>query len=95
MKDNFRNRINTQREVLGLINKHGWEEELFGLSEKAINRWKDKNNIQDNIIEIIIEISNRLFFLGVRSQEQITCEYLKVSEEIAENIDKLRNILEL
>ena len=34
--DNFRNRIDTQREVLTLINKYSWKEELFGLSEQTL-----------------------------------------------------------
>ena len=30
--DNFRNRLDTQRDVLELINKYSWKEEIFGLS---------------------------------------------------------------
>ena len=91
--DNFRNRIDTQREVLTLINKYSWKEELFGLSEQAINRWKNSNNISSEIITIVLEISNSLFFLGVRSQEQITDAYFELSLDITQNIDKLNKLL--
>ncbi|TPH26341.1 hypothetical protein [Haemophilus haemolyticus] len=91
--DNFRNRIDTQRDVLEIINKYSWKEELFGLSEQAINRWKNSNNISSEIITIVIEISKNLFFLGVRSQEQITDEYSKLSSNITQNIDRLNKLL--
>ena len=91
--DNFRNRIDTQRDVLEIINKYSWKEELFGLSEQAINRWKNSNNISNEIITIVIEISKNLFFLGVRSQEQITDEYSKLSSNITQNIDRLNKLL--
>lgn len=95
MKDNFRNRIDTQREVLEIINFYQWKEELFGLSEKAINRWGAINNIQDDLMEVIKNISGKLFFLGVRSQEQITHEYLDLSYNITIDIKKLMNILKM
>ena len=91
--DNFRNRIDTQRDILEIINKYSWKEELFGLSEQAINRWKNSNNISSEIITIVIEISKNLFFLGVRSQEQITDEYSKLSSNITQNIDRLNKLL--
>lgn len=91
--DNFRNRIDTQREVLELINKYSWKEELFGLTEQAINRWKNSNNISSEIIIIVLDISKSLFFLGVRSQEQITDEYFKISSDITRNIDRLNKLL--
>ena len=93
INDNFRNRIDTQRDVLEIINKYSWKEELFGLSEQAINRWKNSNNISSEIITIVIEISKNLFFLGVRSQEQITDEYSKLSSNITQNIDRLNKLL--
>ena len=91
--DNFRNRRDTQRDVLELINKYSWKEEIFGLSEQAINRWKNSNNISSEIITIVLEISKSLFFLGVRSQEQITDEYFKLSSDITQNINRLNKLL--
>lgn len=91
--DNFRNRLDTQRDVLELINKYSWKEEIFGLSEQAINRWKNSNNISSEIITIVLEISKSLFFLGVRSQEQITDEYFKLSSDITQNINRLNKLL--
>lgn len=91
--DNFRNRLDTQRDVLELINKYSWKEEIFGLSEQAINRWKNSNNISIEIITIVLEISKSLFFLGVKSQEQITDEYFKLSSDITQNINRLKKLL--
>lgn len=93
MKDDFRNRIDTQREILEIVNLYQWKEELFGLSEKAINRWMVINNIPNDLVDVIKNIGSKLFFLGVRSQEQITNEYLDLSYDITMDIKKLMGML--
>lgn len=94
--DEFNNRMDKQRQVLELINSnYKGKEELFGLSKKAIDRWLQENRItSDNKISIILfDISDKLFFLATKSQEQISEEYKNKSIEINELQNQLLNIL--
>lgn len=82
----FSNRIDAQRQVLQLVNRIKWEqEELFGLSSKAIDRWVSVNliNSQSLLVKLIKESAAKLFFLANKSQEQVTDEYKSMSNEIA------------
>jgi len=81
----FKDRINAQREVLEIVNRQPANEELFGLSSKAIERWISVNHLDPNsdLVRLIRTISGRLFFLANKSQEQITEEYQGVASEIA------------
>lgn len=82
----FSNRIDAQRQVLQLVNRIKWEqEELFGLSSKAIDRWISVNliNAQSLLVKLIKESAAKLFFLANKSQEQVTDEYKSTSNEIA------------
>lgn len=90
------NRVNAQREILRIINEKAWyKEPLIALSHKAIDRWANKNNIsQDSeLVSSIYEVSEKLFALANKSQEQITEEYLKLSAKINEMKLDIKNKL--
>jgi hypothetical protein len=81
----FNNRIAAQRKILQLVNCGSeYAEELFGLSQNAINRWVFKNHIksESHLVSLINEASAKLFFLSNKSQEQISEEYKTISTEI-------------
>lgn len=80
-----------QRQILEIINNQNcWSEELFGLSNEAINRWEQSNNsVKQELIEILKDISNVLFFLAAKSQEQISEDYEKLSLSVESLKDKL------
>ncbi|MFT6443424.1 MAG: hypothetical protein ACJASM_002985 [Salibacteraceae bacterium] len=81
----FNNRIAAQRDILICINGKNWNEELFGLSSGAIERWINVNGINsDSILIILVKKSaDKLFFLSNKSQEQITEDYKILSSEVA------------
>ncbi len=81
----FNNRISAQREILRVVNRRSPSEELFGLSSKAIDRWIASNAIDssDLLVELIRSASAKLFFLGTKSQDQITEEYRNISHDIS------------
>jgi hypothetical protein len=86
MQHEFNNRIAAQRAILQVLNGKKWgQEELFGLSRKAINRWVSVNRIDPDskLVNLIKEASARLFFLANKSQQQISDEYTAITEEIA------------
>ncbi|MDH5230928.1 MAG: hypothetical protein OEY38_12755 [Gammaproteobacteria bacterium] len=92
----FNNRISAQRDVLTLVNSiQHYREPLFGLTEKAINRWVTHNaiNVSDPIVTILKSLSENLFFLANRSQEQITEDYKVLSIRISDLISTLRQEL--
>lgn len=79
----FNNRIDAQRRIIAIINSKDWQEELYGLSRGAIERWLQANRIdpRSSLSVVAYESAEKLFFLANKSQEQITDEYrLKVSE---------------
>jgi hypothetical protein len=91
--DEFNNRMDAQRSVLNVINRQkSLREELCGLSKNAIERWISVNLLDSSseVCTVIFEISDKLFFLANKSQEQITEEYKLLSIEIL----KLKNKLE-
>ena len=90
--DEFNSRIEAQRKVLELINRNSQiKEQLFSLSQKAIDRWILVNSIdsESEIADVLVQISKKLFFLGTKSQEQVTKEYTDTSREIAELYSRL------
>lgn len=91
--EEFNNRMNAQRLVLEIINRNrSNKEELCGLSKKAIERWIGVNrlNPKSDLCKILFKISEKLFFLATKSQEQVSEEYKLLSYEIAQ----LQNDLE-
>jgi len=84
--DEFNNRMDAQRNILNVINSQiDKKEELCGLSKKAIERWIVANQINSEsaVCKILYLISEKLFFLANKSQEQISEEYRIVSSEIS------------
>ena len=82
----FNNRIEAQRAILKVVNTHAWEtEQLLSLSRKGIDRWVRANRLDANnrLVRLLLDASAGLFFLANRSQEQISDEYLTLSERIA------------
>lgn len=94
MQFDFKNRIDTQRKILDIVNSYPWNEELYSLSSLAIKRWENNNqNINGLIVHKLIEISENLFFLGTKSQEQITEDYRNLSAKIFYLEEELINLL--
>ena len=81
----FNNRIAAQREILICINHGSWEEELFGLSSGAIDRWMNVNRLEPSttLVVLVRQAADKLFFLSNKSQEQITEDYKTLSNEIS------------
>jgi hypothetical protein len=80
----FNTRIAAQRRMLEIINSRKWNEELFSLASKAIERWLVNNRI-DNSSELATLVragGAKLFFLANKSQEQITEDYRLLSKEV-------------
>lgn len=91
--DEFNNRMDAQRNILEIVNRQvEHKEELCGLSKKAIERWIAANqvNSEGEVSRILFNISDKLFFLANKSQEQISEEYKLASSEIS----KLKRDLE-
>jgi hypothetical protein len=81
----FNNRIDAQREILKLVNLKTWpQEELCGLSKKAIDRWILVNVLDPRcrLVELVRTAADQLFFLANRSQEQVTDEYKLRSRKV-------------
>lgn len=80
----FNTRIAAQRRILEVINSQNWQEELFSLASKAIDRWVVMNGIdgKSSIALLVRELGAKLFFLANRSQEQITEDYRLISTEL-------------
>jgi len=89
----FNNRIAAQRAILRVINQKPWaNEQLFGLSSKAIDRWISINRIEpaSQLVKLVRHVSARLFFLANKSQEQVSDEYTAVRVEIAAACEAIR-----
>lgn len=81
----FNNRIAAQREILLGVNSAVWQEELFGLSSGAIDRWIIVNNLKSDssLVSLIRQVADKLFFLSNKSQEQVTDDYKLLSSEVS------------
>lgn len=91
----FNNRIAAQREILANINNSSWEEELFGLSSGAIDRWVNVNKLGETseLVKLIRQAADKLFFLSNKSQEQITEDYKNLSIEVSDITNKIKKTL--
>lgn len=89
----FNNRIELQREVIKIVNRKGYASEITGISKKAIERWILENNLESGseLTNLLYEISSKLFFLGNRSQEQITDSYMLLNSELTTLVDSLKS----
>lgn len=93
MDNSFLNRLDAQRAVLKEINHVPWpSEELFALSEVAIQRWASVNRLgpDDTIVKLAREAGDALLFLSSASQEQISSEYASRSADVAAILPRLR-----
>lgn len=91
----FNDRVAAQRVVLRVVNGIRWKEPLFSLSSKAIARWVMENRLDPNssLIQLVTQVSGKLFFLANKSQEQITDEYRAISVEISRLTSMLESAL--
>ena len=88
----FGDRIRAQREVLRVVNSVTWPEELFGLSNHAIERWAERNGMPpgSGVVRHLRVASERLGFLANRSQMQVSDDYRqawKDMENVTEHIE--------
>lgn len=89
----FNNRIDAQRRILGLVNRsQGAQEELFGLSSGALERWARVNGFdeRDPLLALLKQAAAKLFFLSNKSQEQITEEYQSLSADVTRLTEQIR-----
>jgi len=94
MKAEFNSRVDYQRKVLKVVNNKDFKNQLSGLSRPALENWILENKIVDtDLKEILYKISEKLFFIANKSQDQITEEYQKLQISIRNEINNLRNIL--
>ena len=90
----FNNRIDLQRRVIKIVNCSNFEHQISGLSKNSIDRWVKENGIIDEEkYNLLKDISSKLFFLGTKSQEQITEDYKNKSVEVSKLITKLENTI--
>lgn len=88
----FNNRIIAQRDALKIVNgSELFVEPLLSLTEKAIDRWSINNKVdaQDSIITSLKSISETLFFLANKSQEQVTEDYRDLSKKVDKQLSDL------
>lgn len=92
----FNNRIDAQREILSIVNGHGWNEELYGLSSGAIDRWARVNGVDPSsaLSQAVYESASKLFFLANKSQEQVTDEYRLLSAEVYDLTQRIACIVD-
>jgi hypothetical protein len=97
MQREFNNRVAAQRAILRVVNRQPWRnEQLFGLSSKAIDRWILVNRLDPDspLVALVKNVSAKLFFLANKSQEQVTDEYTAVRAEIVAACDAIEKELE-
>lgn len=89
----FNNRIDAQRQILKIVNSScDFKQELYGLSSGAIDRWSRDNWIaeQNQLLILLKQAAKKLFFLSNKSQEQITHDYISLSDEVADLTEQIR-----
>ncbi|MEM5367921.1 hypothetical protein V4C53_18015 [Paraburkholderia azotifigens] len=87
----FNNRVAAQRDILRVVNRQKWDEELFGLASGAIDRWRNANQLNEGseLLILVRRAADKLFFLANKSQEQITEEYRLLSSEVSSLIEQI------
>lgn len=80
----FGDRMRAQRNLLQVVNATAWREELFGLSNQAIDRWADRSGMapESEVVTLLRSASERLSFLANRSQMQVSEDYRRVSLDV-------------
>ena len=96
MKAEFNSRVDLQREVIKIVNRKKFNSQLSGLSKPAIDSWFLNNKISDTSLKnILTVISEKLFFIANKSQDQITEEYKDLQISINNNILELKKIISI
>jgi hypothetical protein len=93
----FTNRVEAQRRLLKVVNgKQNQKEELFSLSDSAIQRWRSVNGIDPSsrVVALLKGASDRVFVMANHSEAAITEEYLLTVEELHRIGDELREAVE-
>lgn len=88
----FNNRIDAQRQILGVVNAVCWPSEpLYGLSGKALARWASRNSLDGDgpLLALLRTAAADLFFLANRSQEQVTEQYQERSRSLHKIISQI------
>jgi hypothetical protein len=96
MDDSFANRMDAQRAILKEINLISWpSEQLFALSETAIQRWLTANRlaVEDEVVKLAREAGDALLFLAHASQEQVSPEYASRSADVSAIMPRLHAAL--
>lgn len=94
MKVEFNNRVDLQRKVLKIVNQKQYKDQLTGLSQAALENWISSNNINEEIVKsTLFSISDKLFFIANKSQDQITDEYIGLQKSVHNDIEVLKKIL--
>lgn len=93
MSDSFSDRMDAQRAIVKQINQVTWpREELFALSEDAIQRWLSVNRLGEDyeIVKLAREAGDALLFLANASQEQVSPEYVSRMANVTSILERLR-----
>jgi hypothetical protein len=92
MNDSFSDRMDAQRAILKQINQVTWpREELFGLSEDAIQRWISVNRLGEEyeVVRLAREAGDALLFLANASQEQVSPEYASRTANVTAILERI------
>ncbi len=85
-------RMTLQRKLLKKVNSaQSYNFSLHGLSQSAIQTWKTNNqDISENLIFLIEEVSDCLLTLSTKSQESIDVQDLNLEKlnSLLKNLDK-------
>lgn len=93
----FKTRLQAQRAIIQAVNQksklRGGKAELYGLSRQSIERWAEECKVSrdSSIYSLLIEASDKLFFLANKSQEQVTKDYKSASLELRKILKKINN----
>lgn len=91
----FGDRMRAQRDLLQVVNATPWPEELFGLSNQAIDRWADRSGMtpESEVVTLLRTASERMGFLANRSQMQITEDYGRVWQEFRNLTGEIQEVI--
>lgn len=94
MKAEFNSRVDLQRQVLKLVNYANFNTQLAGLSKSALDNWIFSNNIKnEELVNSLYKIAEKLFFIANKSQDQITEEYKSLHLSVQNEINNLKKII--
>jgi len=94
MKAEFNSRVNLQREVIKILNRKNFKSQITGLSKSAIDSWLINNNISNDLLKnCLITISEKIFFIANKSQDQVTEEYKDLQISVKSDIIDLRKLV--